>query len=62
MTVPYMESLKDTHARIWIFIRKGAKLPGIDKYNNFIKTTLEKHYKLKQEKKYDNLLVLQFEK
>lgn len=62
LTVPYLESLKDSHARIWVFIRKSAKLAGIDKYNNFIKTTLEKHYKLIEEKKYNNLLVLQFEK
>lgn len=60
LTVPYLESLKDKYERIWVYIRKEGKSPGIDKDNNFIISTLSAYYKLKQEKKYHNVLVLQF--
>jgi uncharacterized membrane protein len=62
LTIPYLESLKEQHERIWVFIRKEEKLPGIDKDNNFIISTLSAYYKLKQEKNYFNILVLQFTK
>lgn len=62
LTVSYLDSLKDRYSRIWVFIREEGKLPGIDKDNNFIVTALKTNYKLKQEKKYHNVLVFQFEK
>lgn len=62
LSVQYLESLNTKYERIWVFIRKVRKLPGIDKENNYIVTALRKNYTLKQEKKYNNLLVFQFEK
>jgi mannosyltransferase len=62
LTVPYLESLNQRYDRIWVFIRKVGKLPGIDKENNYIVTAFEKNFQLKQEKKFGNLMVLLFEK
>lgn len=62
LTDQYLNSLNTRYERIWVFIRKVGKLPGIDKENNFIVTTLSKNYKFKQEKKFRNLIVLLFEK
>jgi uncharacterized membrane protein len=62
LTVPYLESLNERYERIWVFVRKVGKLPGIDKENNYIVSALSKNFKLKQEIKFRNLLVFQFEK